>query len=841
MKVNYILADTTKKATSMALRAAVSEAESDVLKNIIIIVPETKSIIIEKELLSFSENGAVANIFIYSFVRLLSRMGNIDSNKILSREACIVLIRKILFENLDKLNCYKKSAKSLGFAEKIYDTIAQFKSSNISPEDLSLTLPNFSETLRLKLTDILLIYSEYNRELSGKLFDDCDRLNLLIDFAKNSELLKSASVYVVGFDSITYEMENVLKEVAKYSEQTTFSAVYFAENRKDSYIQDNELYKKFKHIGDDLKQPYIPTFYKSFESGDFYSIANFLFSTEKKSVQSKGNIKIFEAKTKKDEIEYVANMIMTEIKAGKRYKDIGVLALGLEENKPLIEECFKRFDIPYFINISHDISSHFFVKFVACAYNLYLRHLSFNDVLAFVANPLFDSENKSAFFNFVKASGTNYSDFLTSPKYNFDSEADKAIVLKILEKLRDFYLKFEDKIKNSKTVCDFIKLNDFIFEYFDIKNKLLELAEKQKCFGEEIEGGISEAIFEKNERFSETLLSFMKENVVEPYEFLQIYLSGFMSLKVNLSPVSIDSVVVQDNTDGFFNIKDLFVFDAVDGKFPTVLEDKGIILDAEIDETISFVKKRLEPSVSSINARERFKAYEALLEPTERLYISYSLKGLGGTSSKPARIVLRLLNLFGEEILTREYKPAGFVSIKNSEMDFATHIGEYFGTNQGKTELNEEYSKIELSQRFNEWLENLNFSKSNFEIENAKDIYFYNGRTSISQLEKYFACPYRFFGTYGLKIKENKDAKLSKLDIGTIIHRVVELFAKKIDKFKNLSETEFEKEISNLLKISLEEMQVRSTLGWFTYMPNIKLSAKLQGTTPQARPGDYPG
>lgn len=41
--------------------------------------------------------------------------------------------------------------------------------------------------------------------------------------------------------------------------------------------------------------------------------------------------------------------------------------------------------------------------------------------------------------------------------------------------------------------------------------------------------------------------------------------------------------------------------------------------------------------------------------------------------------------------------------------------------------------------------------------------------------------------------------------------------------------------------VNLLCLMVQSTSGLFTYLPNIKLSAKLEWTTPRARPGDHPG
>ena len=70
MNLKYILSETTSGATSAAIREIVKNAESDPLKNVIVLVPEPKSMAIERELLDVSSSGAFANVFVYSFTRL---------------------------------------------------------------------------------------------------------------------------------------------------------------------------------------------------------------------------------------------------------------------------------------------------------------------------------------------------------------------------------------------------------------------------------------------------------------------------------------------------------------------------------------------------------------------------------------------------------------------------------------------------------------------------------------------------------------------------------------------------------------------------------------------------
>ena len=123
MNIKFILSDTNCGATSAALKEVISRAESDPFSNVLVLVPEPKSIAIERELLDLSKCGAFANVFVYSFVRLLSRIGGVSETELVSKQTSVMILRRLIFENLDKLSCYKKTAKSVSFAENIYETI----------------------------------------------------------------------------------------------------------------------------------------------------------------------------------------------------------------------------------------------------------------------------------------------------------------------------------------------------------------------------------------------------------------------------------------------------------------------------------------------------------------------------------------------------------------------------------------------------------------------------------------------------------------------------------------------------------------------------------------------
>lgn len=813
MKLDYILSDTVSSATSEALKLAVKKAESDVFSNVLVLVPEPKSIAIERELLDNSKANAFSNIFVYSFVRLLSRVGRVGLDTVVSKQTCVMILRKIILDNVDRLNCYKKTAKTIGFAEKIYDTIQQFKSSSYSLQDVWNLAKNATGALKLKLSDIAILFEEYENALGGKMFDDCDRLRRLGELANTSEFIKAADVFVVGFDNVTPDMLDVLKSLAANCKSITFSCVYFNENRKDKYIQNNELFHKFTSIATKLNYPFNPKFAKSYFKGDFWSIQNYLFLPEEKKTKANGNVFVYELENKQKELDFLANQILNEIKNGKRFKDIAVVSADFEKDVQALSKTFDEFNIPYFVSKSYDVSSHYFVGFIKNSIDVILSQFSAEKVLKWMANPLLDFENYAEFENFVKEFGVNWSGFLNKANLNkVENEEKRQKLENAYEFIELFAGKFKKVFSAENTIDNFVSALESLMDFVCAKEKLEKISKFEKENGFGVEAEVSCVIFEKFKSLCANLVNFLGEKTVSPNEFLQIFISGFVEEEVNLVPVSVDCVCIQKNADGLYKIKDLFIVSAYEGAFPIKMVDTGILQDAELDEMLNISGKAVEPKVKDINSREKFSAYELLLLPSEKLYISFSNRASGGVK-KMSAVVKKLVGMLDLEI-QNSYKTSGFITEKQAEKQFAKNIGNFFaGDLVGYAELNNEYNKIKnhLSKKFKDIVENLNFDNKVFTISHASEIFFAGNKTSVSQLETYFSCPYNFFVKYGLRLKDNKDASLSSLDIGTIVHKFAELFTKNIAEFEDLDDDLFSEKVRAVLKRALDELEINTS------------------------------
>ncbi len=58
------------------------------------------------------------------------------------------------------------------------------------------------------------------------------------------------------------------------------------------------------------------------------------------------------------------------------------------------------------------------------------------------------------------------------------------------------------------------------------------------------------------------------------------------------------------------------------------------------------------------------------------------------------------------------------------------------------------------------------------------NLFFNKGTLSVSEIERYYNCPFKHFVDYGLKLKENRVDSFDNMQVGNFLHKVAEVFVK---------------------------------------------------------------
>ena len=75
----------------------------------------------------------------------------------------------------------------------------------------------------------------------------------------------------------------------------------------------------------------------------------------------------------------------------------------------------------------------------------------------------------------------------------------------------------------------------------------------------------------------------------------------------------------------------------------------------------------------------------------------------------------------------------------------------------------------------------------------AKQLYGEHFQDSITRIERFSACAFAHFLTYGLRLRERQTYEFQPLDLGNVCHSALEYYSRKL-KEEHLSWTEIEEE-----------------------------------------------
>lgn len=785
-------------------------------KNFIVIVPEKFCMSVERLILNKLNKRAFTNIQVVTLSRMLKKLLPNDNN-FLSSEAGNMVTKKIILDHIDELVCFKKTARTSGFASEIYETISELKNSGVSPSDYERLIMGENTSLNIKLKDIFTIYKFYEEFLQDSFIDAADRFVLLSELIKTSELIKNSEIYIAGYSSITKSGSLVIKSLIESSKSTTIACTDLSK-QENSYAFESEMLALVKTISAELsiKPIYVNT--KTLNGAISDHIAKNLFSYPYSRLKINNEIKIYEAENLKSEIEYVAKNIKRLIIEGARFNEIAVATTSIDRYENIIIDVFKDYDIPYFLDKQDDLSSHPLSDFILLGLQIIKRNYSSEDVIGFIKNYFsgFDVKSSSMFENFIIKYGIEYSRF--KEPFNFAKEKDSAFQ-KEAEEVRQVFINkfsnFERIITTAKKTEDYLLAIEILFKDFNVESAIQNLTKLQTQNEDIKSANASSQILEKMKTITDGMQKFLGDSEISYEEFYSILLSGITSSKISFIPLTIDSVIIGDvSTSKFFDINYLFVIGAEEGEFPKIKDDCGIIVDSEIEIMNDLISKKIEPTIKTINKRERFKVFELLQTPKRRLFISYSVLGFNGEETKLSSTIydlkkiflnkdgseLEIFNAEKEQQLLKEMLPSKRYEI--CSYDFSTKnvatlklikaVRDFRSNKDIDKDLYlsvYETIKDDLNSVEKDSLNNINSTVNKFNIESSTDLFFKTKKTSVSELESYFACPFKHYIDYGLKIRERENSKIESIDIGNIMHKIAELFVASISK-KNLTKPE---------------------------------------------------
>ncbi|MCH5156608.1 MAG: PD-(D/E)XK nuclease family protein [Clostridiales bacterium] len=753
----------------------VDKSNLDVMHTVI--VPDRASLEAERALLKAL--GGSFNAQVRTFRRLAADI--LPKYDYLSKQAGIMALSGIIKDHKDELTCYVKGIDTVGFVENMYDTISMMKYCKISPKQLLTDLP---KSVKGKAQDIALLYQAYLDYTSDRFIDSADKLDLLSESIAQSDIAANGYFYLYDFDNFSTQELAIVEQLMLKSRGVTV-ACCVGDGYRDRHLYLDDIYSGVVELckRNDIQPQIIQG--KNFVNRYAEQIGTHLFRYDSCTPMEATNYaSIYEGTTRVNEVYALACEVQKYVRNGGRFRDIYVVTSDIAKYSNAISTIFDQFEIPYFCDRQFVLSDHPYARFVIDYLTLHKNNGKLSSVLPFVKNYLFCgdfdgnlSQNDDVFLfeNYCLKYNVSYryDSFSLGREEEYFAQADN-----FRDKFNKLYS--EIKVPESAQVSTYVAIIRKLIEVSNLVERNSRFAEQQQGEGLSFEAKVTKQAQEKFETVLMQAEQVLGERYVKLDEFIKTLSAGVASVKISVIPVYNDCVIFANMAKARkHDIKFLALLGANYGAMPIVKSDSKLLSDRNIVDLVN-AGVNVEPQIFTENRRERFSLFQLLMEPTNKLYVSYTLTD-GADSLIPSPFVNELGLLFtaGGQALA----PTHLV-----DEDIYTE-----GQAIAKVVLNNRRLKDcqivqvpsfnALSVLFADRIAHYEFTKDgrSVTVDRGGELYLKNSATSVSQLTDFFKCPFRFYIEYGLNVKPRSVAELDSAELGNVLHAVLEEYVRNMD------------------------------------------------------------
>ncbi|OOM11071.1 helicase-exonuclease AddAB subunit AddB [Clostridium saccharobutylicum] len=808
----------------------INEIKKKIQKNedykLILLVPEQYTFNTENKILKSIGEIALLRTEVLSFKRMahtvLEECGG-RVKEIIKESGKNMLIHRVLNENIDSLEYFKKISREQGFNEIIADIISEFKKYNVNIENLIEIDKSINDIeLVQKIKELAIIYDAFNLKMNQGYIDSDDELTLLGKKLLNSNIYKDCEVWIDEFTSFTPQQLEIIKLLAKRCRRINITLCM-----ESSFIQkeDEDITDVFNSIKKteisvmkimeenniaydkpvDLNNNFPYRFKNSYE---LRHIEKYFFTYPFNSYKGPNkNVSLYKANNIYDEIERVAKSIVKLVRdSGYRYKDISVVCRNIDDYEKITSVIFKEYNIPYFLDKKLQLLNNPLIILITSAFEILFKNWSYESIFKYLKTGLTETENLhiDILENFILENGVKGYKWtvkeIISEKWFHNNKKlteEQVGIAEIMEEIRRPLITFHNKINGNHSVRDICAaIYEFLVDLKAFKRielwienfEKLGLEDKVKEYSQ-VEGIVIDIL--------DQAVDVMGEEILDSFEFFKILNSGFTNQEIGVIPVALDQVNIGDvaRIKGR-NVKVLYIVGVNDGVLPAANKDEGILSDID-REILSQMGITLASTTRNKIFEEQFLLYTALTISSEYLMISYPMADFEGKSLRPSIVISRIKKILPN--LIEESSIFDLVSDSNMLNKITTPIPTFnelilavrrdFDKEDIEEYWPEVYNWFKQNEEFKDKIQNifngLNYSNIGDVVAKKKLRELYQNDIgkmvfSVSRLEKYAKCPFSYFVQYGLKAKNRKVYEFTPPDLGSFVHDVLDSFTNKV-------------------------------------------------------------
>lgn len=771
-------------------------------EKIYIITPEQFSFTFEKRLLGSLKKDACINAEVLSFnrmaYRVASEVGGLTKTN-LSKSGKAMLIHNILSSQKDKLKFLNKSDENIDI---VINQIREFKKHGVNKEQLKNLIDNLKdEYLKLKLTDMYILYDRYEEEINGKYIDEEDVLTILASNLEKTDIFKDTIIYIDEFVGYTVQEYEIIKKLLKTAKQVNITVctdvLEQSKNKEtDHFIANKETLVKLINIAKKekiaIERPVKCEELKKFKSQELIHLENNLYNIKyNKYDKETKNLNLFLAKNQFSEIENVAKQIVKLVRDnGYRYNDIAVITKNIDTYASITKAIFNKYDIPVYIDEKKDLSQNILVKYVLGVIEIFAKNWSYEAVFNYLKTGLTNIKIENIFLleNYCIKYGIRGNKWHKEPWKIAASDEELKKLNEQRQEIIEPLIKFKENLNRikkaneiSKEIFEFLIQNNINERLIDKANMLEKLGELELADSYKNSWNILMQVLDE-------IVLVLGEDKMSFDEYAKTLKIGLQNSGLGSIPQGLDQVIIGDvDRSRTHKVKIAFIVGLNDGVFPSIHKEEGFLNDNDR----GYLKEKgmeLAKGTKDLIFEENFNIYKALLVPEESLYLSYSSSDNSGKTLRPSMLISKIKKIFSrlEEKSDMIAKNTTITTKKATFYDLLENIRKYEDGEEIDDIWFQIYKIYNNDIEYNKTLENLekglNYTNTPEKLtkENVDELYGNVLNTSISRLEQYKRCAFSYYLKYGLGLSNKSLFKIESLDTGSFMHDVIDEFFNQI-------------------------------------------------------------
>ena len=773
-------------------------------KPLILLAPKQATFQLERQLLADDSLQGYTRLQIFSFERLaqfiLDELG-ITPPKFLSDEGRVMVLRALLLRHADELKLFRGSARRPGFAQELGRLLNELQQHQFTPAKLQALVQreDLPRELRDKLHDLALLLEKYADWLHDHELQDG---NHLLDFAtgalrdkfkiQNSKF-KIESLWLDGFAEMTPQELDLLAAVMPACDRATLA---FCLDESGAHAGENSWLSIWSAVGKTFQQcrqrienlpgceVSIETLKRGSEKNRFAKNSTLAALEQCWSLPAQkpsairhppSSVRVMSCLNAEAEAAFAAREILKFTRHGGRFRDCAVLVRNLDAYHKPLARAFQRCDIPFFLDRRESVAHHPLAELTRGA----LRTVAFDwrqDDWFAALKAGFSPVNEDA-IDALENAALEFGWRGKKWREPLPDEASEQLRISIFPPFKNFYAQLGQN-KFSPTGAQLAGALRELWDDLKVEPTLERWAlDEEKSAIRNPQSTIHQTVWDQMNAWLDNLeLAFANEQL-PLRDWLPVLEAGLANLTVGVVPPALDQVLIgaidrARNPD----LKFTLVLGVNETIFPATPAAQTILTDADRDELGQTIS--LGPDLRERLARERYYGYIACTRSSDKLVVTHSRQDAEGKALNPSPFIAHLRQIFPDledEEFNGEIKLAD--AQHANEIAPALMLAPFVPANPGT----ENWSELMALPALAELLKNLGALREPDPAENlspalAEKLYGSTLRTSVSRLEEFAACPFRFFVRSGLRADERKVFELDARERGSFQHDVLKIF-----------------------------------------------------------------